>query len=256
MLPMTETNPASMKKIIFCDIDGCLNLGKNISLDLEVLTKIKKLIPRLSEKGIGFTMSTGRPQPYAEAFAQLLNSNLPLVCEGGAMVYAPENDEYRAMALPETLDSVKALRMAIQNSGLLNAELFFEIGKAYSLCVTGPYLTTRDHNGIRSEMENFKKRYSDYPVNWTHSTTSIDITPLGTSKASGLSAICAEFGVKLADTMAIGDSNGDISMLEVAGQAFCPQNASDEVKHACQYVSSESYAQGTLDILKRVLNQV
>lgn len=253
---MTETHPVTMKKIVFCDIDGCLNLGKNVSLDLDVLSQIKEMIPRLSEQGIGFTLSTGRPQPYAEAFAQLLNSSLPLVCEGGAMVYAPEYDEYRAMALPESLHSVKALRNAIQNSGLLNAELFFEIGKAYSLCVTGPYLTTRDHDGIRAEMEDFKKRYSDYPVNWTHSTTSIDITPLGTSKASGLRAVSADLGVTLADTMAIGDSNGDISMLEAAGQAFCPQNASDEVKRACQYVSNQSYAEGTLDILKHILNQV
>ena len=59
MLPMNDTASVSMKKLIFCDIDGSLNLGKNISLDLEVLTQIKKLIPRLSEKGIGFTLSTG-----------------------------------------------------------------------------------------------------------------------------------------------------------------------------------------------------
>jgi HAD superfamily hydrolase (TIGR01484 family) len=252
---MNNQNPVAMKKIIFCDIDGCLNLGKNISLDLDVLTEIKKLIPQLSEKGIGFTLSTGRPQPYAEAFAQLLDSNLPLVCEGGAMVYAPQDDEYRSMALPETLNSVTALRAAIQNSDMLNAELFFEIGKAYSLCVTGPFLTRRDHDGIKAVMEDFRRRYSDYPVNWSHSTTSIDVTPAGTTKASGVSAISAEFGISMADTIAIGDSNGDLSMLKAAGLACCPSNASAEIKQVSDYVSDLDYVHGTLDILRHILAQ-
>ena len=88
------------KKIIFCDIDGCLNEGKNIPFDLGVLGEINALIPDLSARGIGFTLCTGRPQPYAEAVAQLLGSDLPLVCEGGAMVYVPERDEYRAIHVP------------------------------------------------------------------------------------------------------------------------------------------------------------
>ena len=253
---MTENqNGPQLKKLIFCDIDGCLNEGKNIPLNLGVLSEINALIPELSRRGIGFTLSTGRPQPYAEAVAQLLGSRLPFVCEGGAMIYVPERDEYRPMASPGSLEDVAALRIAIGNSGLLNSELFFEVGKAYSLCVTGPYLARRGHDGIRAVMDDLKQRFADYPVNWSHSTTSIDITPDGTSKASGVLAISTEYDVDMADTIGIGDSNGDLSMLGAVGQAFCPRNASAEVKQVSHYVSELEYVHGTLDILKRIARQ-
>ncbi len=253
-MPESESR-TDMKKLIFCDIDGCLNEGKNVPLDVAVLSEISALIPGLSQRGIGFTLCTGRPQPYAEAVAQLLGCNLPFVCEGGAMVYAPERDEYRSMADPASLKDVEALRAAIGRSDLLNSELFFEIGKAYSLCVTGPYLAGRGHDGIRAVMDDLKQRYAGYPANWSHSTASIDITPDGISKASGVRAVSAEFGVDLADTIGIGDSNGDLSMLSVVGQAFCPGNASAEVKQVSHYVSELEYVHGTLDILKRIASQ-
>lgn len=248
-------SPPRLKKLIFCDVDGCLNEGKNIPLDLGVLSEIRALIPELSRRGIGFTLATGRPQPYAEAVAQLLGSRLPFVCEGGAMIYVPERDEYRPLASPGSLKDIAALRTAIGNSGLLHSELFFEVGKAYSLCVTGPYLARRHHDGIRAVMDDLKRRYDDYPVNWSHSTTSIDITPDGTSKAGGVRAISREYGVEMADTLGIGDSNGDLSMLGAVGQAFCPRNASAEVKQVSHYASHLDCAHGTLDILKRIVRQ-
>lgn len=53
----------------------------------------------------------------------------------------------------------------------------------------------------------------------------------------------------MADAIGIGDSNGDLSMLNSVGQAFCPGNASAEIKEVSHYVSKLDYAQGTLDIL-------
>ena len=138
---------------------------------------------------------------------------------------------------------------------MLSEELFFEIGKAYSLCVTGPQIAGHNHAEIRAIMEDFRIRYADYPVYWSHSTTSIDITPAGTNKVSGVRAICAEQGVELADTMGIGDTNGDLSMLELVGKAFCPANASDEVKRVSDYVSASNYAAGTLDILEQIMKK-
>ena len=241
-----------MRKIIFCDIDGCLNHGKNIPLDLDVLTRIKAMVPRLAVRGVGFTLCTGRPQPYAEAIAQILAVDLPIICEGGALLYYPDADHYRPMAPPGSRADIDALRAALEVSGLLTDEMFFEIGKSISLCVTGPHFARLDHDGIRAEMERFKATYTDYDVSWTHSTTSIDITPAGISKASGLRAVCADFGLAESDAIGIGDSNGDLSMLSVAGQAYCPSNASSEVRNLAGYVSQLGYAEGTLDVLKTI----
>jgi hydroxymethylpyrimidine pyrophosphatase-like HAD family hydrolase len=244
-----------MKKLVFCDIDGCLNYGKNTPLDLPVLAEIKAIIPRLAATGIGFTLCTGRPQPYAEAIAQILVVDLPLVCEGGAMVYEPRGDKYRPMASAESLRSLNALQAAIQASGILHDDFFFEIGNACSLCLTGPAIAERDQVGIRAEMDRLIAMYADYPVSWSHSTTSVDITPQNVSKGSGVRAICADYGIELKNTFGIGDSNGDISMFKVVGERYCPSNANDELKAIAHHVSTKDHAGGTLDILQKIIRE-
>lgn len=241
-----------MKGIVFCDIDGCLSSGKNRQFDLTLLAKIRDVIPRLATKGIAFTLCTGRPQPYAEAMAQLLGSDLPLVCEGGAMVYEPVGDKYRPMANAENMRDLRALQSALQASDLLHDDLYFELGNAYSICVTGPVIAGRSHTEIRAEMDRMMALYAEYPVSWTHSTTSIDITPLGVNKGSGLRAICADHDIALAQTAGIGDSNGDLAMFEVAARGYCPNNASDELKSLASYISEQSYLAGALDILLEI----
>ena len=243
----------AIHSLIFCDIDGCLSFGKNVPMDLPRLAAMRALLPELAKAGIGFTLSTGRPQPYAEAMAQVLGVDLPFVCEGGAMVYVPETDAYLAMAGDEGMAAIHALRRAIENSGIIGDQVFFEIGKAYSLCLTGPAISGRGHAVIRGIMEDFKARYADYPVVWTHSTTSVDITPMGTNKGSGLRAVCDMLGVDQANSIAIGDSNNDMSMLTIAGRACCPANASDEVKAVAQTVANQDYADGVLAILRDIL---
>lgn len=241
-----------MKKLIFCDIDGCLNFGKNSPFDLMTLGLIKDQIAVLDRLGIGISLCTGRPQPYAEAMAQVLGIMRPLICEGGAMIYYPQGDIYRPMAEQEALHSITALRTAIEASDLLHDRLFLEIGNAFCLCVTGPYLSEQGHDGIRAEMDRLKTMYADYPVSWTHSTTSVDITPQGVSKGSALRQLAADEALTLADTYGIGDSNGDVSMFETVAKGFCPSNASTELKQLAGYTSPKDHAEGTLDILRRI----
>ncbi|MGB0866437.1 MAG: HAD family hydrolase [Granulosicoccaceae bacterium] len=238
-----------MKGFVFCDIDGCLNLHKNTPFDLPRLMQVRELVPQLAAKGVGFALCTGRPQPYAEAMAQLLGLETPLVCEGGAMVYEPLGDNYRPMASADSVRAITALQADLQASGLLRDTLYFEVGNAYSLCLTGPAISGQSQTGIRAQMERLKAQYADYPVSWSHSTTSIDITPVDINKGSGLRAICADYNVPLARTAGIGDSNGDVGMFQTTARGYCPDNASDELKLLAAYVSAHRYTEGTLDIL-------
>lgn len=241
-----------MKSIVFCDIDGCLGPGKNVAFDLPRLAQIRELIPHLADKGIGFSLCTGRPQPYAEAMAQLLGSEMPFVCEGGAMVYEPMTDKYRAMASSESVRSLVALQSAMQAADMFHEDLYLEVGNAYSICVTGPAISSGGHTAIRAQMDRLMAQYADYPVAWSHSTTSIDITPHGVNKGSGLQAICADFNIPLTHTAGIGDSHGDVSMFAVVARGYCPSNASDELKAMASYVSEQGYTAATLEILQKI----
>ncbi len=241
-----------MKAIVFCDIDGCLSYGKNCAFDLPVLAQIRDRVPRLAKMDIGFTLCTGRPQPYAEAMSQMLGTDLPLVCEGGSLVYEPIGDTYRPMADVDSMQGIAELQSAIQNSDLLNGDLYFEVGNAFSMCLTGPAFAGCSHTEIRAEMDRLMALYSDYPVSWSHSTNAIDVTAKGIDKGTGVRAICADYDIALAQTAGIGDSNGDVGMFNVVARGYCPSNASDELKSLSSYISEKSYMEGTLAILHEI----
>ncbi|MEM9602420.1 MAG: HAD family hydrolase [Pseudomonadota bacterium] len=241
-----------MNALIFCDIDGCLSDGKNRAFDLPRLLEARAVIARLAKHGIGFTLCTGRPQPFAEAVAQTLDSVLPLVCEGGALVYAPATDTYLPVADSESLRAIAEVERAIRAGDILTEDLYFEVGNAYSLCLTGPAISDQSQRAIHARMDDLKARFGAHPVAWSHSTTSVDITPQGISKGSGVEAVCARLGVPLDNTAGIGDSNGDLGLFAAAAHGYCPSNASPELQAQAVYVSPDPVLAGTLDILNRI----
>ncbi|MEM6988413.1 MAG: HAD family hydrolase, partial [Pseudomonadota bacterium] len=232
--------------------DGCLSIGKGQPFDIPLITALREKNSQLASQGIGLTLCTGRPQPYAEAVAQLLAIDLPIVCEGGAMLYEPSTDTYRPLADSISLRGIADIKAAISASDILTDTLYFEVGNDCSICLTGPDIAEKDHAIIRDKMDSLMARFADFPVSWSHSTTSVDITPHGISKGTGVRTLSAELGVDLAQTASIGDSNGDVGMFKVAARGYCPSNASDELKSLAVYVSAHAYMAGTLDILHRI----
>jgi len=64
-----------------------------------------------------------------------------------------------------------------------------------------------------------------------------DVFPTGGGKDRGIDAICAVLGITPAETIAFGDGENDISMLEFAGIGVAMGNASDKVKAHADYVT-------------------
>lgn len=75
----------------------------------------------------------------------------------------------------------------------------------------------------------------------------------GTSKATGIDAICRYYGIELKDTMAVGDGGNDIAMLRHAGIGVAMDNASDEVKANADYITSSVDEDGVANLLKKLL---
>jgi len=52
--------------------------------------------------------------------------------------------------------------------------------------------------------------------------------------------VCRELGVDPAEAMAIGDSEADVAMFQVAGQGIAMGNAPDEVREAARDVAPQN----------------
>ena len=87
-------------------------------------------------------------------------------------------------------------------------------------------------------------------LSWTNSHTSVDITPKGISKQTGIAHLLAQFDLPVEDTVAIGDSHNDLKMLAYVGQSMCPANAAAEAQDICNIVANQPRIYGVTELLK------
>ncbi len=247
-----------MKKphsIIFCDIDGCLNAGKHVALDLDALGHIRGQISTLADLGVMFSLCTGRPQPYAEAMAQILGVRTPFVCEHGAMVFDPQTEQVFPMPEKRDLLVMADLRRHLQTIVGQENTHTFEPGNEFGLCLTGPGIIEKSYDEIGAIKDEYQARCSAYDVIWAPSNCAVDISPKGISKQTGAAWLLDRYGAGQCTTYAIGDSAGDFAVLSYVDHAMCPENAAPEVKKMCQTIAKAPTAMGVVEILDTILKE-
>ena len=244
------------KAIIFCDIDGCLNDGKHIGFDLGALADVRQRIRALKAHGVILSLCTGRPQPYAEAMAQVLDLHTPFICEYGAMVFDPETDEAISLLAPADRIEIARLRQHLQTLVGDGNKHVLEPGKDFALSITGPGIVGASNANIQAQMEAYQAKCDGFDVTWTYSISAIDIAPKGISKQTGAAYMMDHFSISQSATYAIGDSIGDIPVLSFVNHALCPSNAASEVKNICETIAKNPTTRGVVEILDFVLKQV
>lgn len=83
--------------------------------------------------------------------------------------------------------------------------------------------------------------------------TSLEISPLGVDKAKGLTILCRHLGLSLEETVAVGDSYNDLSILKAAGMAVAMGNAVEEVRRICGAVVADNDHCGVAEAVERIL---
>lgn len=240
-----------MDQIIFCDIDGCLVEGKHAPLNLSGLAQVRHLVGQLAEQDIGFCLSTGRPQPYAEAMGQVLGLHLPFICENGAFVFHPKYDK----PILKVRDSKRRKLLKLRKL-LSEANYTIEMGNEGSLSVSWKGMRDMTPAEIADHRDMMDELYRAFGFKWTNSSTSIDILVSGHSKRSGASFILKRYGMSAENAYAIGDSENDRKILDYVEVPMCPANATDSVKAQCDVVASKPVVAGVVELLSGVLGAV
>ena len=93
---------------------------------------------------------------------------------------------------------------------------------------------------IRSEMGDLE---SQAEISYS-SSRYLEFNPVGVNKGSGLKALCAEIGIDLKETMALGDSFNDDAMIKVAGLGVGMANTTPEMQADCDVITERDYQHG------------
>ena len=83
--------------------------------------------------------------------------------------------------------------------------------------------------------------------------TSIECSPKGVSKASGLQILCQKLGIPIERTIAVGDADNDIEILKVAGLAVAMENANEKVKKIADVIVNDNDHGGCAQLIQNYL---
>ena len=69
------------------------------------------------------------------------------------------------------------------------------------------------------------------------------------TKGNALRALCEKTGIAVEDTIAFGDSQNDVNMLQAAGLGVAMENSPQEVKELADQVTLDNEHEGLLKVL-------
>ena len=80
-----------------------------------------------------------------------------------------------------------------------------------------------------------------------------EFTRAGVTKGTGIRFLAEKLGISIDETMACGDSQNDLSMLEVVHAAVAMGNATEEVKNICNFISKTNNESGVAYAIEQLV---
>lgn len=261
-------------KLVAIDIDGTL-----LDSNRKISPKVKETLKKANDSGMYIVLCTGRPLPGVKeqlAELDLYGDNDYVITYNGSLVQATKSNEIISQYTLSYDDFLEIELMArkvgahlhtIDDTAIYTANR--DIGKytvheAYLVDMPLKYRTvdemTPDLSIIKmmmiDEPEILDKAISQLPEEFINKYTTVKSTDFyyeilnkEASKGNALAKLAEHLGISQAETMAIGDNENDLSMIEYAGIGVAMGNATDSVKQAADVQTTSNDEDGVAEIL-------
>lgn len=263
-------------RMVFSDMDG--TLLKSAS---ELSEKNIEMVGKAVEKGVDFVICTGRGVYGVERFLEKLNligRQGYVICQNGAAVYDLENME---MVLKHSF-SAEELRPVVEAARQEGVEVYLYDDRTFltekvtpqvedycrvmhadmrvlpdGLAYEGRF-TKCLLSGSFAKLDRVRKKVEPIiagKLNHFYSGPQyLEFVKAGVSKGNALRETAEKAGVPLTEVIAIGDSENDLSMIQMAGLGIAVANAQEHVKAAADYVTETTCEQDAVaDVLEKFI---
>ena len=260
-----------MIELIAIDLDGTL-----VGSDLQIHPPEREAIIRAREAGVRIVLATGRGFPVVRPYALDLGLTEPVICYQGGLVRDPVSGQvlYAATIAPALyaeavqLAQVQHLNFtaysedtvyltAVRPSRAFHDQWFgMPIQQVDDLIadVSRPVLKfliiAEDE-----EADQIEQSWKAHFAGRLHIVRShrwfVEGSPLGVSKGDALARLAAQWGIKPAAVMAIGDNDNDRSMLEWAGLGVAMGDARSDLKSIADYVAPPQAESGVAHVIHK-----
>ncbi|MGI9325380.1 MAG: HAD family hydrolase [Pseudomonadales bacterium] len=272
-----------MELIVF-DLDGTL-----LNASSEISSYSQDTLSRLSERGIAYTVATGRALHASRTILEGQGFQLPQAYKNGVLIWNPAEQNYshhNFLTLPEIERVLEAMQRqkvtpfmstlepgnlhAIYHPPLLNdveERLAADFRSRPNLKVlpaaqmpAAADITNVSALGIPRAIDAVELMVADEPNLVAYAGNAlegaelnwIDIHHVDASKGNAIEVMRQELGAS--KVLCFGDSNNDLSMFAAADEAYAPSNAKPEVKEAATAVIGHHDEDGIAQFLRKRFN--
>jgi hypothetical protein len=231
----------SLLRVVLADVDGVITRAEGQPIDLDVLAHLAEVNRRSRVDPLvpAITLCTGRQAPYVELMAQLVDCSLPCIFEHGAGLFFPM--EYRFDIVDSDLAGLKA---TLRQARIVPQRAFVQPGKEASMS-----LYPLDGVSLDALYDAVAQIVASTEFDLARNVRGLELRPRGIDKGVGAERVASRIGVPLAEFAGVGDSDPDLSYLERVGFSAAPSNATDAVLGHVEYVASQPFGEGLLEIV-------
>ncbi len=252
-----------MTKIIFFDIDGTLvALGRH-----EIAEDAKAALDSLRASGIKVFIASGRHKCVMDNLHGYPFDGY--ICTNGSLITVGKEAIYRHPICRE--DAVEIVRIAYERNipclAYLEEILRINFQTDKSMKVFDMLRIVPPESGdlhriaeevpvfeftpvMTAEQEAFFTPYLRDTVFVRWHPDFVDLNPVGVNKAGGIEQVLKYYGFSREESMAFGDGENDIQMLDYAGISVAMGNAPDGVKAHADYVTAATGEGGISSALR------
>ena len=252
-----------MIKAVFLDFDGTVYSHKTSSIPKSTI----QAVSRIREKGVRAFLCTGRAVGEMPAFdmseipldAWILSNGQVILDKDRNIIYEKKIEgklkemilsffnEYSIPMYMITIDDIFLNRI---NQKVLDVQKAVSSNipriKKYEgedIYMASAFFSNKEEEERLKEFEEFAE------ITWWHEGA-VDIVPKGISKINGISEILKLYQIDQSETMGIGDSDNDISMLDYCGIGVAMGNSIDSVKEHADYITDSIDEDGLYNALE------
>lgn len=265
-------------KLIAIDMDGTLlNSGNNVS------NRTKKAILHAKELGVHIVLATGRILKSAVHYSKQLELKNPIVASnGGIMIDENSNiifkspiDKEAIKEIVKIADDEKIYCHLYDESKFYSSQKVQDILDFYSegsknmkidlelFSSIDDILSTEDLNIYKlifidddlEKLQDFRSKISTVDnINISSSwINNIEAMGLDVSKGQAIKKLAKKLNIELDEVVAIGDSENDLSMLDIAGLSIGMENGADIIKARADYITDTNDNDGVAKAIEKFI---
>ena len=269
-----------MYKLLAFDYDGTAAVGGQLPTE-----RVRQAVADARVQGAILVLATGRPYDSAMRYAQALDIDAPVICFQGAMVREICGEKRLLFVEPAPADAMCEILALADERGLeLNlyseermyavergrpasfyerwfgvkiefvrsypemCDLFAAMGRSP---LKGLFIGAPETNGaFRDELS---RRFAGRLAVVRSHDMFVEVHSIEASKGHGLRFLSQHYGVSQAETIAVGDSGNDCSMIEWAGLGVAMANASPDVLAVADVVAPSVTQDGLADVIEHYI---